>query len=106
MAGITLPLLTLSAACLGTQLTLSPENLPFGTVVLGSKVTPHASRLAFFDSLCLMLFLLYGDTSILSVFWPAKYACCPCTAALLGHTWRCCLSGAYGSDPTACALPC
>ena len=39
VAGITLPLLTLSAACLGTQLTLSCENLPFGTVVLGSTVT-------------------------------------------------------------------
>lgn len=38
LAGITVPLLTLSAACLGTQLTLSSESLPFGTVVLGSKV--------------------------------------------------------------------
>lgn len=39
MAGVTLPLLTLSAACLGTQLTLSTDNLPFGTVVLGSEVS-------------------------------------------------------------------
>ena len=38
VAGISVPLLSLSAACLGTQLTLSTENLPFGTVVLGSKV--------------------------------------------------------------------
>ncbi|KAA6425822.1 MAG: hypothetical protein FRX49_04197, partial [Trebouxia sp. A1-2] len=37
VAGVTLPLLTLSAACLGTQLTLSTDNLPFGTVVLGSE---------------------------------------------------------------------
>ena len=39
VAGVTLPLLTLSAACLGTQLTLSTDNLPFGTVVLGSEVS-------------------------------------------------------------------
>lgn len=38
VAGITVPLITLSAASLGTQLTLSSENLPFGTVVLGSQV--------------------------------------------------------------------
>ena len=38
VAGISLPLLTLSAASLGTQLSLSSENLPFGTVVLGSQV--------------------------------------------------------------------
>lgn len=43
LAGITVPLLTLSAACLGTQLTLSSENLPFGTVVLGSKVMHSSS---------------------------------------------------------------
>ncbi len=41
VAGVTLPLLTLSAACLGTQLTLSSDNLPFGTVVLGSEVNTH-----------------------------------------------------------------
>lgn len=39
VAGVSMPLLTLSAACLGTQLTLSSDNLPFGTVVLGSEVT-------------------------------------------------------------------
>ncbi len=39
VAGVTLPLLTLSAACLGTRLTLSTDNLPFGTVVLGSEVS-------------------------------------------------------------------
>lgn len=39
VAGVTIPLLTLSAACLGTQLTLSTDNLPFGTVVLGSEVS-------------------------------------------------------------------
>ena len=38
VVGVALPLLTLSAACLGTQITLSSHNLPFGTVVLGSQV--------------------------------------------------------------------
>ena len=39
VVGVALPLLTLSAACLGTQITLSSHNLPFGTVVLGSQVS-------------------------------------------------------------------
>ncbi len=46
VAGVTLPLLTLSAACLGTQLTLSTDNLPFGTVVLGSEVSNVFSALS------------------------------------------------------------
>ena len=41
VVGITLPLLNLSAACLGTQIALSSHNLPFGTVVLGSQVRMH-----------------------------------------------------------------
>lgn len=60
LAGITVPLLTLSAACLGTQLTLSSENLPFGTVVLGSKVL-HSSSGAL-GLPCLVLSALYGGT--------------------------------------------
>lgn len=58
VAGITVPLLTLSAACLGTQLTLSTENVPFGNVVLGSKVM-HSP----FTTLCqpcLLLSALYA----------------------------------------------
>lgn len=91
VAGITLPLLTLSAACLGTQLTLSSENLPFGIVVLGSKVTPHARRLASFDSLCLdslcCLYCLATPASSLSS--GPSIACCPCTAALPIDRWWC-----------------
>ena len=39
IAGVSLPLLTLSGASLGTQISLSSDNLPFGSVVLGSQVT-------------------------------------------------------------------
>lgn len=63
VAGITVPLLTLSAACLGTQLTLSSENLPFGNIVLGSKVTYSQSGALIQP--CLVLSDLYGDTCTL-----------------------------------------
>lgn len=44
IAGVSLPLLTLSGACLGTQISLSSDNLPFGSVVLGSQVS-HSTLL-------------------------------------------------------------
>ena len=37
--GVLLPLATLSGACVGLELTLASDSLPFGTVVLGSKTT-------------------------------------------------------------------
>lgn len=37
MAGVTVPLLTLTGACLGTELTLESDILPFGPVVAGSR---------------------------------------------------------------------
>ncbi len=35
--GVELPLLSLTGACLGTELRLASDNLPFGPVVLGSR---------------------------------------------------------------------
>lgn len=37
VGGVTLPLLTLTGACLGTELRLASDSLPFGTVTLGSR---------------------------------------------------------------------
>jgi hydrocephalus-inducing protein len=39
--GVLLPLATLSGACVGLELALASDSLPFGTVVLGSKTTKH-----------------------------------------------------------------
>ena len=38
VAGISVHLLTLSGACLGTEVKLASDNIPFGSVVLGSQV--------------------------------------------------------------------
>lgn len=38
VAGISVPLMTVSGACLGTELKLASESIPFGPVVLGSQV--------------------------------------------------------------------
>ena len=46
IAGVAFPLLTLSGACLGTQISLSSDNLPFGNVVLGSQVMPHPKHVS------------------------------------------------------------
>lgn len=39
LQGVPVPLLTLTGACLGTELRLASDNLPFGPVVLGSRST-------------------------------------------------------------------
>lgn len=56
IAGVALPLLSLSGASLGIQISLSSDNLPFGSVVLGSQVIlthPHpvisSAKLAVFQ---------------------------------------------------------
>ena len=38
VAGVTVHLLALSGACLGTEVKLASDNIPFGSVVLGSQV--------------------------------------------------------------------
>ena len=38
VAGVSVHLLTLSGACLGTEVKLASDNIPFGSVVLGSQV--------------------------------------------------------------------
>ena len=40
VAGVSVHLLTLSGACLGTEVKLASDNIPFGSVVLGSQVIP------------------------------------------------------------------
>lgn len=35
--GVRVPLLTLTGACLGTELSLASDSLPFGPVVMGSR---------------------------------------------------------------------
>ena len=38
VAGVSVHLLTLSGGCLGTEVKLASDNIPFGSVVLGSQV--------------------------------------------------------------------
>ena len=105
VAGITVPLLALSAACLGTQLTLSSENLPFGNVVLGSKVMHSPSSPL--RQPCPVLSAMHGPSSFSLVCMTplyARIAACHPVCLTAWTLWQRTITLPIANHENACAV--